>query len=108
MHHEDICKHFILRYKEVFSCTASTVTTLYNVQMLTDKETLAELDNNIADNICWLICQELNQPVAEVATTRLKLLFFWIEHQDQTAREVSMTTKPIVRTTLVMINLLRE
>jgi hypothetical protein len=81
---------------------------MYDVQMLKDKDTLAELDNNIVINICWLICQDPNQPFAEVAVTRLKLLSFWIKHQDQTLHEVGVTAKPHVRTTLVMINALRE
>jgi hypothetical protein len=40
--------------------------------------------------------------------TMLKLLFFWIKHQDQTLHEVGVTAKPLVQTTLVMINTLKE
>jgi hypothetical protein len=49
----------------VFGFTAPAVTTLYNVQMLRDKDTLAEFDDNIVDNICWSICRDSNQPVAD-------------------------------------------
>jgi hypothetical protein len=48
--------------------------------MLKDIETLAELDNNTINNNCWLIYRDSNQPVAELAATRLKLLAFWIKH----------------------------
>ncbi len=88
---------------------ASAATALYNVQMLKDKETLSNLDVTTTDNICWAVCKDTSQPVTGVATTttRLKLLAFWIKHQDQTTHVVGTTAIPLVQTTLTMINLLR-
>ncbi len=40
--------------------------------------------------------------------TRLRLLSFWIKHQDQTSCVVGVTTSLLVWTTLVMINALKE
>jgi hypothetical protein len=67
---EDTCKHFILWQRDMFSFTTHATTTLYDVQMLKDKDTLAELDDNIIDNICRAI--RLESAVTEVASTRLK------------------------------------
>ncbi len=76
------------------------------MQILKDKETLAELDNSTFNIICRSIRQDSNQPIAEVAVTRLKWLAFWFKHQDQTMCVVGMNAKPLVMTTLIMINLL--
>jgi hypothetical protein len=108
MHDTHTCNNVILWYRDVFGLTTPAATTLHNVQMLKDKDTLSMLDNSITDNICWLICQDSSQPVAEVAVTRLKLLSFWINHQDQTLREVGIVSKPLMRTTLLMINGFQE
>ena len=40
--------------------------------------------------------------------TRLKLLTFWIRHQTCTGREIGGTLKPLVRTDLKTLNLLKE
>ncbi len=55
MHDADTSKNIISWYKDVFGISALVATTLYNVHMLKDKETLAELDKNTVNNICWLI-----------------------------------------------------
>jgi hypothetical protein len=51
-----------------FTIPAAT-TTLHNVRLVKDKETLSKLDDGNIDNICCTICQDINQPVAEVAMT---------------------------------------
>ncbi len=50
--------------------------------MLKDKDTLSELDKATIKNICQAVRKDTGQPVAEVATARLKMLAFWIVHQD--------------------------
>jgi hypothetical protein len=60
----------------MFGFTTPAATTLHNVQMFKDKDTLSKLDDGVIDNICHSICQDLNQPVAEVDVIRLKLLSF--------------------------------
>jgi len=40
--------------------------------------------------------------------TRLKLLTFWIRHQDRTGREIGVTANPLVKTTLETLTLLNE
>jgi hypothetical protein len=76
MHDSDTGVNSISWCKDMFGFTTSVATTLHNVQMLKDKDTLSKLDNGVIDNICCLICQDSNQPIAEVAVTRLKLLSF--------------------------------
>jgi hypothetical protein len=108
MHDADTRKNFILKYRDMFCYTALVATTLQNVQMLTDKDTLSELGNSITNDICRSILQDSSQPVTEVATTRLILLSFWIKHQDQTLHEGGVVSKALVGTTLMMINALKE
>jgi hypothetical protein len=40
--------------------------------------------------------------------TRLKLLSFWVKHQDQTCCGIGIIPKPLVQTTLGMLNALKE
>ncbi len=72
-----------------------------------DKVTPSKLDNNAAANICKAVSKDTGQSVAELAATRLKLLCFWIKHQDRTSRLVSAATRPLVQTRITMINTLR-
>jgi hypothetical protein len=60
----------------------TAVTSQYDVHMLKDKDTLSELDKATIKNICQAVRKDTGQPVAEVATARLKMLAFWIVHQD--------------------------
>jgi hypothetical protein len=95
-------------YRDVFGFTIPAATMLYDVQLVKDKDTLSKLNNSNIHNICHSICQDSNQPVAEVAMTRLKWLSFWIKHQDQTCCKIGMVRKPHVQTTLTMLNAFKE
>ncbi len=107
MHNIYTNENFIAWYRGVFGFTIPVATTL-GVQLAKDKCTLSELDNSNIDNICHAIRQDSNQPVAEVAVTRLILLSFWIKHQDQTCCEIGTIRKLLVQSTLVMLNALKE
>jgi hypothetical protein len=81
---------------------------LFDKQLLKNKKTLSEFNNGVIDSICCLICWDSNQPIANVAVTRLKLATIWIKHQDLTLQEVGVTAKPLVLMTLLVINTLKE
>jgi hypothetical protein len=49
--------------------------------MLKDAKTLSELDDDAIANICKAISKDTSQSVANIATTKLKLVFFCIRHQ---------------------------
>ena len=104
----DTHANFIAWYWDVFGFTIPAATTLYNVQLVKDKDTLTKLNNGIINNICCTIHQDSNQPVNEVVVTRLKLLSFWVKHQDQTCCGIGIIPKPLVQTTLGMLNALKE
>jgi hypothetical protein len=95
MRPEDTRANFIVWYRDVFGFTVPAATMLYNVQLVKDKDTLSKLNNGNINNICCIIRQDSNQPVAEVAAAQVKLLSFWIQHQDQTCCEIGMTAKPL-------------
>jgi hypothetical protein len=107
MRNKDIRKNHMAWYKDVFGFMAPAATALYNVQMLKDKETLSKLDKNAIANICKVVNKDTCQSVAILAATRLKLLCFWIKHQDQMLRLVATTAHPLVWTRITMINTLR-
>jgi hypothetical protein len=107
MYPGDKCSQLIGWYEEVLGFTNLAATTLCDVQMLKDKKTLSKLDDNAIENICKVVCKDTGQSVAELATTRIKLLCFWIKHQDQTTSVVGRTVSLLVQTTITMINLLK-
>jgi hypothetical protein len=104
---KDTRENFVTWYKEVFSFTANAMTALYDVQILKDCKTLSELDNEAVANICKMVSKDTGQSVAKLAATRLKLLCFWIKHQDWTSQEIGTTLKPLVGVTLKTISLLQ-
>ncbi len=89
-------ENFTAWYKEEFGFT-NTATALHNVQMLKDATTLSKLDNNAIANICKAISKDTGQSVVKIATTKLKLVCFWIRHQHQTSREISGAERPRVQ-----------
>jgi hypothetical protein len=84
----DTKANFIAWYKEVFGFTDRVAKALYKEQLLQDKKTLTELSDSKIDCIMRTICRIL--PIAEISATRLKLVIFWIKHQDRTQREVGI------------------
>jgi hypothetical protein len=94
---KDTHENFIAWYKEEFSFTANDAAALYNVQMLKTCLTLSELFNDTIANICKVVSKDTGQSVAKVATTRLKLVCFWIKHQQyRTSQEIGTTLKALV------------
>jgi hypothetical protein len=94
---KDTRKNLIACYREEFGFTANAATTLHNVQMLKDAPTLSELDNDAIANICKVVSKDTGQSVAKIATTKLKLLCFWIRHQYWISREIGGAESPLVK-----------
>jgi hypothetical protein len=78
-------------YKDFLGFTNPAATTLYDTQMIKDKETLSKLDDNAIENIFKAVRKDTGQLVAKLATMRIKSLCFWIKHQDRTSRMVGTT-----------------
>jgi hypothetical protein len=94
---KDARENFIAWYNQEFGFTANAPTTLHNVQMLKDASTLSELDNDAVANICKAVSKDTGQSVAKIATTKMKLVCFWIRHQYRTSREIGWTGRPLVK-----------
>ena len=60
-------------------------------QLFQSKKTISKFSDGKTDNICRSLCRDSSLPVAELAVTRLKVLAFWIRHQDRTGRMVGVT-----------------
>jgi len=100
--------HFILWFKDEFGFSNQVATALYDDQLFQNKKTISEFSNSEIDNVCRSLRRDSGLPVAELAVTQLKLLAFWIRHQDRTGREVGVTSNPLVKTKLDDINLLKD
>ena len=101
--------NFIAWYRDVFGFTLTVFTTPYGKQLLRNKKTLAELDDNDFNNICRMTCRDPAKPIAEVAAAQLKkLAIFRIKHQDQTLLEIGILAKPLVWVTLASSMTLKE
>jgi hypothetical protein len=85
-------------YSQEFGFTTSAVMALHDVQMLSkDAKTLSELDNDAVAKICKAISKDTGQLVAKIASTKLKLVCFWIRHQFRTSKEIGGTGRPLVK-----------
>jgi hypothetical protein len=93
----DTRDNFLLWYIQEFGFNLNAATALYNVQMLKDAKTLSELDNDAIADICKAVSKDTGQSVAKIATTKLKLAYFWIRHQYWTLREIGGTGRPLVK-----------
>jgi hypothetical protein len=95
----DKCKDIVIKwYKSVFGFTDSVAMALYDEQVLRDKDSLVELNDNEVDNVMRAIRR--HHTIAKLSLARLKLAIFWIKHQDRTQREIGVPGR-----LLVMINL---
>jgi hypothetical protein len=101
----DTKANFIAWYKEVFGFTNTVAKALYKEQLLQDKKTLAKLSDSKIDSIMRAICRTL--PIAKISAARLKLVIFWIKHQDRTQHEVGIPANPLVIVTLDTMLLLK-
>jgi hypothetical protein len=93
----DTQDNFLLWFIQEFGFNANAATALDDVQMLKDAKTLSELDNDAIAHICKVVSKDTGQSVAKIATTKLKLAFFWIRHQHRTSREIGVTSRPLVK-----------
>jgi hypothetical protein len=105
VHAADNKANFLAWYKEVLGFTDAVARALYDEQLLQDKKTLAELSDSKIDSIIRAICWTL--PIAEISAAQLKLVIFWIKHQDRTQRKVGIPANPLVRVELKMMLLLK-
>jgi hypothetical protein len=73
---KDTRDNFLLWYIQEFGFNTNAPTALHDVQMLKDAKTLSELDNDTIANICKVVSKDTGQSVAQIATTKLKLVCF--------------------------------
>ena len=104
----DTKPNFILLYKTVLGFSTVVVTTLYDDQLFKDAETIAEFGDSKIGNVCCTLRRDSNLQIAELAVTRLKLLTFWVRHQNRTGCAIGGTTNPLVRVELKEITLFKE
>jgi hypothetical protein len=93
---KDTRENFLLCYIQKFGFNANAATALHDVQMLKETKTLSELDDDDIANFCKAVSKDIDQSVAKIAATKLKLVCFWIRHQIRTLREIGGTGRPLV------------
>jgi hypothetical protein len=96
----DTKANFLLCYKDVFGFTAVVAAALYEEQLLQDKKTLAKINDSKINSICCTIRR--TTAIAKISVARLKLMIFWIKHQDPTLHKIDIPGKPLVKVTLDM------
>ena len=101
----DVKINFLAWYKEVFGFSDEAARALYDDQLLRSKTTLSELTDQTIDNIVKAIRRTLN--IAEISVERLKLAVFWIKHMDRVQRDVGIPARPLVKTELKEMLLLK-
>jgi hypothetical protein len=102
----DKCKDIVIKwYKSVFGFTDPVATALYDKQLLRDKDSLVELNDNKVDNVMRAIRR--HHAIAELSSARLKLAIFWIKHQDRTQREIGVPGRSLVTIKLDTMLLLK-
>jgi len=95
-------------YRDVFGFSFREATSLYADQLFKDTSTIAELGDSKIESVCCTLHRDSGLPIAELANTQLKLLPFWVRHQNRTGREIGGTSNPLVRTELATLNQLKE
>jgi hypothetical protein len=94
----DTRENIITWFNKEFGFSRNAATALHDVQALKDAQALSELDDNDAiANVCKAVGKDIGQSVAEIATTKLTLVCFWIRHQYRTSREIGGTQRPLVK-----------
>ena len=101
----DVKVNFLAWYKEVFGFSDEVARALYDDQLLKGKSILSELTDLTIDNIVKAIRRTLN--IAEISVERLKLAVFWIKHMDRVQRDVGIPSRPLVKTELKEMLLLK-
>jgi hypothetical protein len=100
--------HFIAFFKKVLRVSDFVATALYDQQLLTDAATIAEFGNSEVDSVCQTLRRDSKLPIAELSIARLKLLTFWVRHQQRTGRAIGGPTRHLVRVDLADLELLKE
>ena len=100
--------HFIAFFKKVLRVSDFVATALYDQQLLTDAATIAEFGNSEVDSVCQTLRRDSKLPIAELSIARLKLLTFWVRHQQRTGRAIGGPTRHLVRVELADLDLLKE
>ncbi len=104
----DTRPNFILLYKNVFGFHEQVAAALYGDQLFRDAATITEFGDSDIDNVCRSLCRDSNMLVAELAVTRLKLLTFWVRHQNRTGHAIGGVDNPLVKVELKEITLFKE
>ncbi len=104
----DTRPNFILLFKNALGFPEQVATALYDDQLFKDAATISEFGNSDIDNVCRTLCRDSNLPVPELAVTGLKLLTFWVRHQNCTGRAIGGVCNPLVRVELKEITLFKE
>ena len=99
---------FIASVRKVLKVSDHVATALYDQQLLTDAATIAEFGDSEVDSVCQTLCRDSKLPIAELSMTRLKLLTFWVRHQQRTGRAIGGPARHLVRVKLAELNLLKE
>ncbi len=94
----DTRENLITWFTNEFGFTRNAATVLHNVQALKDALALSKLDDvDAVANVCKAVGKDIDQSVAKIAATKLKLACFWIRHQYRTSREIKGTQRPLVK-----------
>jgi hypothetical protein len=102
----DACNDNIVGwFKSVMGFTYSVAKALYDTQLLRNKDSLAELNDNEVDNVMRAIRR--HHAIAELSSAQLKLVIFWIKHQDCTQSEIGGPALPLVTIKLDTMLLLK-
>ena len=104
----DTKPNFILLYKTVLGFSTVVVTALYDNQLFKDAETIAKFGDSEIGNVCCTLCRDSNLQIAKLAVTRLKLLTFWVRHQNCTGCTIGGVHNPLVRVELNELTLFKE
>ncbi len=91
----DTRPNFILLFKNALGFSEQVAAALYDDQLFQDAETIAEFGYNDIDNICRSLRRDSNMQLPELAVTRLKLLTFWVRHQNRTGRAIGGVGNPL-------------
>jgi len=102
--------HVIAFFKKVLLVSDHVATALYDQQLLKDAATLAEFGDSEVDSVCQTLRRDSKLPIAELSMTRLKLLTFWVRHQQRTGRAIGVggVSRQLVKVDLADLNLLKE
>ncbi len=102
MRNTDTMAKFLLWYKDVFGFTGLGASTLYNKQLLKNKQTLTKISNGVINSICFSIRHDPSKPIAKISVAWLKFGIFWIKHQYRTTHEIGVLVKMILNMILTL------